>query len=523
MTRKQLLFTLLIFLPLLSFSQNRYWVFFSNKQGSVLDTDAFHPMALERRIKMGLNGFDSTDFPVSSSYVQQVSKRVKSVGKPSRWLNAIVIEASSSQLTKISRLPFVKSVEPVMGHFYVAKHREEPFDNSSLNDLRERQLARFNGDLFRSQGVDGKGVRIAVFDAGFPGADTHPAFEHLRKSNRIVATYDFTQNNPNVYRANSHGTSVLSCIAGINNGEPMGLATGAEFLLAITEVGREPFSEEENWLAALEWADRNGAQIINSSLGYTYHRYFPEQMDGKTSFVSRAATMAARKGILVVNAAGNEGNDKWSVIGAPADADSILTVGGVSPYTHLHINFASFGPTADGRLKPNVSAFGEAQVANKKGGFSSASGTSFASPLTAGFAACALQLNPKATAMELLTLIEQSADLYPYYDYAHGYGVPQANLLFNAGKVQPNGSKVKFQKKDEGVWVVISDFNPQQQAGYNTTHLFWHIRKPNGMLAEYGVIRVFQSKAFFVPTNSAQVYGNSLWINYLGETYNCSL
>jgi hypothetical protein len=134
-----------------------------------------------------------------------------------------------------------------------------------------------------------------------------------------------------------------------------------------------------------------------------------------------------------------------------------------------------------------------------------------------------LQLNPKATAMELLTLIEQSADLYPYYDYAHGYGVPQANLLLNAGKIQPNGNKVKFKKKDDGVWVVIADFNPQQQAGYNTTHLFWHIRQPNGKLVEYGVIRVFQSKAFFVPTNSAQVYGNSLWVNYLGETYNCSL
>ncbi len=523
MKRKHLLFLLLLQLPLLLVSQNRYWVFFSNKQGSVLDTEAFHPLALERRIQMGLNGFDSTDFPVSGNYIQQVSDRVKRVGKPSRWLNAVAVEASNAQLNKISQLPFVKSVEPVQGHFYVAEYSEEPFDNSYINDLRERQLARFNGDYFRSQNINGKGVRVAIFDAGFPSVDTHAAFEHLRRDKRIIATYDFTRNSTNVYRANSHGTSVLSCIAGINNGQPMGLATGAEFLLAITEVGREPFSEEENWLAALEWADRNGAQIINSSLGYTYHRYFPEQMDGKTSFVSRAATMAARKGILVVNAAGNEGSSKWSVIGAPADADSILTVGGVSPSSHLHINFASYGPTADGRLKPNVSAFGEAQVANKKGGYSSASGTSFASPLTAGFAACALQLNPKATAMELLKIIEQSADLYPYYDYAHGYGVPQANLLSNSTQNKQTGNKVNFEKNDDGVFVVISDFMPQQQAGYNTTHMFWHIRKPNGMLVEYGVIRVFQSKAFFVPTNSTQDNGNSLWVNYLGETYSYSL
>lgn len=523
MNRKHLLFHLILLLPLLSVSQNRYWVFFSNKQGSVLDTDAFHPLALERRITLGMNGFDSTDFPVSSSYIREVSTKVKRIGHTSRWLNAIAVEATSAQLKRISQLPYVKSVEPVQGHFFVAEYCESPIENSALNDLRVRQLARFNGDFFSSQNINGKGVRIAVFDAGFPSVDTHSAFEHLRRDKRIVATYDFTRNSTNVYRANSHGTSVLSCIAGINNGQPMGLATGAEFLLAITEVDREPFSEEENWLAALEWADRNGAQIINSSLGYTYHRYFPEQMDGKTSFVSRAATMAARKGILVVNAAGNEGSNKWSVIGAPADADSILTVGGVSPHSQLHINFASYGPTVDGRLKPNVSAFGEAQVANKKGGFSSASGTSFASPLTAGFAACAFQLYPKATAMELLKIIEQSADLYPYYDYAHGYGVPQANLLTNSETTRQTGSSVKFDKKDDGVYVVIPSFNPQQQAGYNTTHMFWHIRKANGVLVEYGVIRVFQSKAFFVPTANDQVYGNSLWVNYMGETYSYSL
>ena len=169
----------------------------------------------------------------------------------------------------------------------------------------------------------------------------------------------------------------------------MGLATGANFLLAITEVSSEPFSEEENWLAAVEWAYKNGADIISSSLGYTNNRYFTKDMDGKKSFVVKAASLAARKGMLVINAAGNDGDSEWKVISTPADADSILTIGGVSPETNLHINFSSYGPTADGRMKPNVSAFGEAVVANTKGNVEIAFGTSFATPLVAGFAACA--------------------------------------------------------------------------------------------------------------------------------------
>ncbi len=507
-------------------AHERYWVVFSNKCGSTLNSSDFHPDVFERISNRNGSYNDSSDFPLSGRYIERVKAITNNLGHHSRWFNAIAVKATHMQVNALRKLSFVEDIIPIQGEFFVAKYKQMDKKSTEFEDLRARQVARFNAEAFRSNGINGKGVRIAIFDAGFPGVDSHQAFEHIRRSNKIIATYDFTRNKANVYRGNQHGTMVLACIAGLYNGKPMGLATEAEFMLAITEVGREPFSEEENWVAALEWAHRNGAQIVNSSLGYTYHRYYPEQMDGRSTFISRAAAKAASKGILVVNAAGNEGDSRWEVIGAPADADSILTVGGVSPYDHLHISFASYGPTVDGRLKPNVSAFGTALVANKKGGYSTASGTSFASPLTAGFAACALQATPGVSARELLTLIERSGDLYPYFDYAHGYGVPQATPFMSQPDTIPIPEFISFNENGDAMHVWINNFESAKLTGYNTTHMFWHIRKPNGTLAEYGVIRVYQAQAFSYNYNSLQIekgQGFSLWVNYLGRTYSVNL
>jgi len=320
----------------------------------------------------------------------------------------------------------------VNGYFVVAE-ADTVFEGGDTW-LQEKQLSIMQGDLFRQAGITGKGVRIAIFDGGFPNVDVLPCFKQVRDNNRIIKTWDFTRKKENVYGFSSHGTSVMCCIAGVDtSGKPFGLATDAEFLLARTEVNSEPFSEEENWIAALEWADQNGADIVNSSLGYTFNRYFPYQMDGKTSFVSRGAAKAASKGILVVNAAGNEGDkENWKIIGAPADADSILSVGGVDPENGLHISFSSYGPTVDGRLKPNVCAAGKAYAYGRKSP-GVIYGTSFASPITAGFAACAKQTRPGIKAMDLLQEIQLSGHLYPYFDYAHGYGIPQASYFTETG------------------------------------------------------------------------------------------
>ena len=233
-------------------------------------------------------------------------------------------------------------------------------------------------------------------------------------------THDFLKNQESVYHGGSHGGEVLSCLAGrLPDGTCLGLAPGAAFLLARTEqMFRERYAEEEAWLAAAEWADRNGADIINSSLGYTTGRYFPEQMNGRTSLVARAAELAVRKGILVVNAAGNDGDDdEWRTVGTPADGDSVLAAGGLDPDTYLHSDFSSYGPAAGRRLKPNLAAFGTVLAAGP-GGYERIEGTSFSSPLLAGFAACAWQHERGLTVMQLFARLQLAGDLYPYYDYA---------------------------------------------------------------------------------------------------------
>ncbi|WP_460504306.1 S8 family serine peptidase, partial [Hymenobacter agri] len=200
----------------------------------------------------------------------------------------------------------------------------------------------------------------------------------------------------------------------------------AEYLLARTEqLHRERYAEEEAWLAAVEWADRLGADIINSSLAYTEQRYFPEQMDGRRSLIARAANLAARKGLLVVSAAGNDGDDDWVRIGTPADADSALAIGGLDPETGLHVDFSSYGPTADRRRKPNLAAFGIVLTTTPGGHYERLEGTSFSAPLVAGLAAALWQRQRQLTAMQLFQQLEQAGELYPYFDYAHGYGRPR--------------------------------------------------------------------------------------------------
>jgi hypothetical protein len=337
----------------------------------------------------------------------------------------------------------------------------------------DRQLARqqtqtLGVEAFRRAGLDGRGLRIAIFDVGFNGADQHPAFRELFAQKKVVASYDFVRHVPDVFHGGTHGLEVLSCLAGrLPDGTLLGLAPGAEYLLARTErMHREVYAEELDWLAAVEWADRNGADIINSSLGYTSRRYFPEEMNGRTSLVARAAELAARKGILVVNAAGNDGdNEDWRTVGTPADADSVLAIGGINPETGLHLDFSAYGPSADRRLKPNVAAFGTVLAASP-GGYSRIDGTSFASPLVAGFAACAWQQQRTLTAMALFQQIQESASLYPYYDYAHGYGVPQAAVLLRnaqqAASPTQQTATVRFVAQDSVLAVFIQPETARQ-------------------------------------------------------------
>lgn len=498
-------------------AQDWYWVFYADKeQGDFDPYTYFDAKAIERRQLHGLSLNDPTDWPVNNEYVNAVSGLVEEMDFSSRWFNASAVFATTEQMAAVKTLPFVKEISAMPEEAMVLAETmvEDVVHPDGFNGLAVAQTENMGLSLFREKGIDGKGVRVAVFDAGFPGVDTHEAFEHIRTRNGIVKTYDFVKKKDFVYSYGSHGTNVLSCIAGKYGAIEIGLATGAEFLLARTEMSvREPFSEEKNWLAAAEWADKNGADVINSSLGYTYHRYFIWDMDGKKSLVARAANMAARKGMLVVNAAGNEGTDKsWKIIGTPADADSVLSVGGIDPWTNYHISFSSYGPTADGRMKPNVATYGYAITAKPKGGFSGSYGTSFASPLMAGFAACVKQVHADKKSMDLFAVIQQAGSLYPYFDYAHGYGMPHASRVLDHVAHQ---ATFELQVNGATVQVKLNSLAQEPEAiGKVSTkaYLYYHIANVDGDIVRYEVVDMQEGLEYDIDVTEGQV----LFVHYNG-------
>lgn len=465
-------------------AQQTYWVFLADKQGTTFDPYSyFDAKAIERYRQCGADLYDISNYPVSTAYEQGVSALATEEIGASRWMNALGVVATPEQVAAIEALPYVLRVQMIEGNgMQIASNPEIPglSDYATVDGPLEAQLVRMGGKAFRDKGIDGRGIRIAVFDGGFPQVNTHDAFRHLRDNHQILKTWNFPNKKENVYGWNSHGTMTLSCIAGRMGDKDLGLATGAEFLLARTEVNSEPFKEEVWWQMAVEWADKNGANIISSSLGYGKERHYTRDMDG-TSYVAKAGNLAARKGILVCNSAGNEADDKqWRTIITPADADSVLCIGGIenSLTEYNHISFSSYGPSADGRLKPNVCAFGYARTANtgKDDAYHYVHGTSFSCPLVAGFAACAWQASPGKTAMEMFHLIEQSADLYPYADYSFGYGVPQADYFVNNRKVSE--PTFRFVNESNKVCVIPT-------RAIKHSHLFYSLRRPDDKCLDY--------------------------------------
>ncbi len=458
-----------------------FWVFFTDKNDTQFDPYSyFDAKAIERYQKCGADLYDISNYPLNDSYVNTVGSYSTEVFGESRWLNAIGIEATDDNAALISQLPFVACVQEIVSNGTVANVMTEFKEIEEDNiDILTDQVKRFGGQHFIDKGIDGKGLRICVMDGGFPKVDTHPAFQHLRDNHQIIKTYNFPNKKEDVYGWSTHGTMVLSCIAGVNKeGQKLGLATGAEFLLARTEIDPEPFKEEVWWAQGAEWADKNGADIINSSLGYGKDRHWTKDMDG-TSYVAKAANKAVEKGILICNSAGNEGDDsRWMTIITPADAENVICVGGIDANLkdYRHISFSSYGPTADKRRKPDVVAFGEAQVANPSGGFTSAFGTSFASPLTAGFCACAWQTKRDLTALQMKAEIQKSCDLYPYYDYAFGYGVPQA--AYFTGDLKPAERSFTLVQEKDGVKIVVPKVIENQD-------VFINVEGADGVLLGY--------------------------------------
>lgn len=508
-------------------AQTKFRVYFKDKQTEFNPYEYFDNKAIDRRLKCGLPLNDSTDFPVNQSYINNVSALADSTRPASRWLNCMSVFTDSKRAGEIAKLPFVKQVQQLLPD-YPQPLAAYDFDTTiKVNSLKllDIQLDMLEANKFKKKGIDGKGIRIAILDAGFPTVDKNPAFKHIRDDKRIIATYDFCKKRENVYDFNTHGTMVMACIGGRLNGQDIGLATGADFLLARTESpGYEIYSEEEYWLAAAEWADKNGADIINSSLGYTNDLYFKHQMDGHHSIIARAATMAVKKGILVVNAAGNEGGGGWKIVASPADADSVLTVGGVDPYKQYHSSFSSYGPNRNMKMKPNVSAAGTVATMGVKS-IQEASGTSFASPLTAGFAACAWQMNRDWKNTDVFDKIQRSGSLYPYYDYAHGYGIPQASFFTDSTKIIEPTFTVSIPAPatdtSGGEWafnVQVDSLAFNEDWPLRDRLMFYHIQNTNGVLNRYYVIEVEELNPLYIDPADLE-NGDIVRIHYRGYTF----
>lgn len=541
----------LLQLPLLAQNEQKYWVIFTDKEGVDFDPYSyFHPLAIERRALQGLPPYTETDLPVRADYLANITPFVKEIKGVSRWLNAACVWADHRDVEKIALQAGVAEITPIRSEAKLARYGNVSVGNSEtemkhLADLIRSQTALMGIQEMHRSNFKGKGVRVAIFDTGFPNVDEHPVFEHVRKRNGIIATYDFVRKKEDVYKHNDHGTMTFSCVAGVHDGLPMGFAVDADFLLAITERAVwENFSEEENWVLAAEWADKNGVHVINSSLGYTHKRYFQSQMDGSTALVTRAANIAASKGILVLNSAGNEGDDNWTIIGAPADADSVLTVGGFNPWTGLHTTFGSFGPTADGRMKPNVTAPATV-IAQTRNEVQQVSGTSFSSPLTAGFAAALLSRDKSVKVMDLFRAIEESGHLYPYFDYANGFGVPQGasalaiislekettfdiaekegvlTVRIKENFFQPHLGPIATSSIPAGKRPRDSGFRSSNTAPllYIPSFFYWHLEGADGQLTNYYIVQPRTMQEPILEVNTADWKGKKFRCFYQGYLF----
>ena len=426
---------------------DKYWVEFTDKNDSPYSIDdpiAFlSQKSIDRRANQNIDVIEQ-DIPVNQTYIDGVL----AIGDidlllRSKWLNAITIFLTDTSLiSEILALDYVNQIKSAQKYKRGDYEPEEiigvgkEYDSTAYGESFH-QLAMLNGDYLHEQELLGQGMFIYVCDGGFNHLDERTAFNHLFESGRIIGTHDFVDGDDDVYEASTHGTSVMGTMAGIIPDELIGTAPEASYFLARTEdVSTEFLIEEDNWIAGAEMADSIGADIITTSLSYTTfddpsmdHTY--EDLDGQTTRVAIGAGIAATKGMLIVTSAGNYFNSSWHFIGSPADAFDCLAIGAITADS-LHSSFSSAGPSADGRVKPEVVALGTAAVtaSTTVDGISHVNGTSFSGPIIAGISSCLWQAFPEATSLEIRQAIIESAHMYNSPDDLMGYGIPNYEVAY---------------------------------------------------------------------------------------------
>ncbi len=431
----------------------KFWIQLKDKEGSPysLDNPAefLSQRAIDRRIRYQIP-IEENDLPVNQAYLDNLSQHDINILYSTKWMNAVVIETADSNMADVlSTYPFVSGIELLYWTPQLKSGSDKFMETFSEEALpSDHQVEMLNGHKLHEQGFQGEDMIIAVIDGGFNNADSLAGFYSLWENGHVLGIRNFVDPSANFFWSinGSHGTNVLSIMAGYLPGEFGGAAMQAGFWLIQTEDIQTEFRiEEANWLAGAELADSAGADVINSSLGYSdrftvsSQDYSYSDMDGKTTLVTRAATLAASKGLLVVSSAGNAGNpgDPWQYIIAPSDGDSILGVAAVNA-AEERASFSSRGPSSDGRVKPDVAAQGQATVLIRSNGLVGAgNGTSFSSPVMAGLATCLWQKHRDVSNYEIIKAIRRTASQYHSPDSLLGYGIPDlelADMLLSASK-----------------------------------------------------------------------------------------
>lgn len=426
-----------------------YAVKFTDKNNSPYSVD--NPLqflsqrALDRRAKYKI-AVTEQDIPVNKSYIDSLANMGFLIQGSSKWLNCVWVECPKEKLDELKDVSFVdlnynfrqKKSKAISKEVKAKRPKvsKDVLDNSLKLEYgnAENQIQMLNVQTLHNLGFTGKGVVVAVFDAGFTKADQMPAFETMFSENRILGVADLVDNDDYAYDKGTHGMNVLSCIAANQPGKIIGTAPGVSAYLCRTEdEDTEYIIEEFNWVEACEKADSIGADIIHSSLGYREFddettSYVYDELNGDVCISTRGADIAASKGIYVNVSAGNEGDEPWRYVTAPADADSCMAIGAVDNKGKIAF-FSSHGPTNDGRVKPDVCAKGlNTTVEGISGHPTTSNGTSFSGPLMAGCAACLIEAHPKAHPTDIMKAIRLSASRYNMPDDTYGYGIPDLGL-----------------------------------------------------------------------------------------------
>lgn len=460
MIKKLVLISLVLF-QIIAFAQEDAWVFFTDKEN--VDEAISNPIsiltqkAIDRKSLHGIS-IDARDVPVNEGYITQIKNSSGiSVWAKSKWFNAVHVRGSEADINLLAGLSFVDHIEFAdqnlngnrLGSIYTDKFEIETVREDFNYANTQNQVEMLNLQLLHQSDYTGSGITIAVLDSGFPNVNTLAAFQRIRDNGNLLDGYDFVDREEDVYAftGNDHGAKVLSTMAGFVQDQFVGTAPDAQYYVFRTEdVFSENPVEESYWVEAAERADSLGVNIINTSLGYKSYdnpnySYTNADMNGATAFITRGANIAAEKGILLVNSAGNSGSNG---VNAPADSPAVFSIGAVDENGD-YASFSSQGNSFQPSLKPDVVARGQQSfVINGSGTIVQNNGTSFSSPILAGAVACLWQAFPEMTGNQIKDFIRESASQFTMPDFFLGYGIPDFQIALEIGLQVQASQRTEF-------------------------------------------------------------------------------